>query len=82
METHYLSRHTGWQLVYGLRLDQYANGDHFQSELGCLDAPTAMAAGSVSEVKSYPAGRLRFVYGTAFFRDWAAGHVPPLAANS
>lgn len=44
---YFTSRHTGWQLVFGLRTDLYEKGYAFQSTLGCLDATTSMPAGSV-----------------------------------
>lgn len=53
------SRHTGWQLVYGLRTDQYSAGYEFQSALGCLDATTSMPAGSVIDVVDFPLSGVR-----------------------
>jgi hypothetical protein len=41
------SRHTGWQLVFGLRTDQYSLGYETQSVIGCLDAPTSMPGGAL-----------------------------------
>lgn len=55
------SRHTGWQVVYGLRADQFSLGYEFQSTLGCLDATTSMPAGSVIGVADYPLSGVRFV---------------------
>lgn len=58
---HPTSRHTGWQLVFGLRADQYGLGYESQSLLGCLDATTSMPAGSVIGVKDTTYPPIRFV---------------------
>ncbi|RIX47477.1 MAG: hypothetical protein D3M94_07330 [Rhodocyclales bacterium GT-UBC] len=55
------SRHTGWQVVFGLRTDMYGLGYESQSELGCLDATTSMPAGSVVGVTDFPISNVRFV---------------------
>lgn len=55
------SRHTGWQVVFGLRTDLYGLGYEIQSLLGCLDATTSMPAGSVIGVADYPLSGVRFV---------------------
>lgn len=55
------SRHTGWQIVYGLRTDQFGLGYESQSTLGCLDATTSMPAGSVVGVDDYSISNVRFV---------------------
>lgn len=57
----YTSRHTGWQLVYGLRTDQFGLGYESQSTLGCLDATTSMPAGSVVGITDIGRPKLRFV---------------------
>lgn len=57
----YTSRHTGWQLVYGLRTDQFGLGYESQSTLGCLDATTSMPAGSVVGITDIGHPPLRFV---------------------
>jgi len=44
-------RLTGWQCVYGLRLDLYRHGYKLQYELGCLDAPTSLPGGSIIDVE-------------------------------
>ncbi len=47
-------RRTGWQLIYDLRPEFSSDRCHaFQHETGCLDAPTAMDAGSVIAVETY-----------------------------
>ncbi|MFV0662744.1 hypothetical protein [Denitromonas sp.] len=51
-----LSRHTGWQNVYGLRRDFAGNGYRVQSEVGCIDAPTSIAGGPVA-IEEYSALR-------------------------
>jgi len=48
---YYTRRFTGWQCVFGLRTDLYSHGDSLQYELGCLDAPTSMPAGSIIGVE-------------------------------
>lgn len=68
MKTHYTTRHTGWQLAYGLRTDLYPSGYEFQSALGSLDAPTSMSAGATCGVKTFSASAVRFVDSTCFFR--------------
>lgn len=47
------SRHTGWQLVYGLRTDLFPSGDEQQHALGCLDAPTAIPGGPLRLCPEY-----------------------------
>lgn len=44
---HCLSRHTGWQLVYGLRPEFCGQDFRNQHDLGCLDAPTSIAGGAL-----------------------------------
>lgn len=55
------SRHTGWQIVYGLRTDTFPLGYENQSTLGCIDATTSMPAGSVVGAEDYLAFNVRFV---------------------
>ncbi len=42
-----LSRHTGWQFVYGLLYEFSVTGYCLKSDIGCIDAPTSLAGGSV-----------------------------------
>ncbi len=61
----FLSRHTGWQLVYGLRPD-FGGGYRRQSEVGCIDAPTSIAGGAV-QVDDYHT--LRWAWERGVLRD-------------
>ena len=65
----YPSRNTGWQFVYGLRSDMFGLGYESQYTIGCLDAPTSMAGGSVEGVTDYRASGIRFISETPFFRQ-------------
>jgi len=45
--TRMFSRHTGFQDAFGIRRDFDPRGYCEQATLGCIDAPTYMAGGSV-----------------------------------
>lgn len=55
-QRHYLKRHTGWGLVYGLRPEfekptLRGSGAARMSDLGCLDAPMSIAGGAVEVIR-------------------------------